>query len=899
MEPITKLEAMPGDEKLSSFDGSGFNALVVTVPLATATFSVSGMTCSSCVQGLESTVKNSLKGIYSVNASDVLSRAVIEYDPNSVTELQIKEVIMTLGYKAELQSASDNANNGTGQVTLRITGMTCASCVQSIENYLKANSAIESADVNLMTEAALIRFKTDKLNVRDVISMVEELGYKASIYKQENRADALERKAEIRKYKHLMLFCIVFAVPQLLLMIVGWIPPAMMWFALERDVAQNLSVMSLLSWILSTPVMFGVGWRFFLSSYRSLRHWRATMDVLLAIGTGSAYLYSVIAVAIGLRNENFQVTVFFEVSLFLIAFVMLGKYLENLAKGKTSEAITKLLLLQPTKATLLARDLMSGEFRDDKQVDVELLTPGDYVRVLPGEKVPLDGTVVDGRSALDESMITGESMPVNKKPGDVVVGGTINQSGALIVRITKYPGETMLAQIVKLVEDAQASKAPIQALADTISGYFVPCVIILALLVFIIWLLLTRFGAAKVLPGANVFVTAMLFGISVLVIACPCALGLATPTAVMVATGVGAKLGILIKGGKALEAASKVKAVLFDKTGTLTRGKPVVTDTRIVSTSLDEMGFYALIGAAESGSEHPLARAIVNHSKERLSIEKLSQPRDFVATAGQGLRCYVGEHDIMIGNRGWMRACNVVISADVEQQLTIYEEQAKTAVLCAIDGNMAGIIAIADEAKPESKAVVDHLTRHGVSVWMVTGDNRRTANAVAKTLGIEQVFSEVLPGDKAAKVKELQDRGLSVAMVGDGINDSPALVQADIGIAIGSGTDVAIEAAEVVLLRSDLRDVIVAIDLARTAYRRILINFGWAFLYNLLGIPIAAGVFYPLFHRALPPEVAGLAMALSSVSVVLSSLQLRYYSKPKIELLNKEKIAALQEIEHV
>lgn len=351
----------------------------------------------------------------------------------------------------------------------------------------------------------------------------------------------------------------------------------------------------------------------------------------------------------------------------------------------------------------------------------------------------------------------------------------------------------------------------------------------------------------------------------------------------MVATGVGAKLGILIKGGKALEAASKVKAVLFDKTGTLTRGKPVVTDTRVVSASpLDEKTFYALVGAAESGSEHPLARAIVNHAKETLFIEQLSQPREFVATAGQGLRCSVGEHVVMIGNRTWMRTCSVLVSSDVEQQLAAFEEQAKTAVLCAIDGNMAGIVAIADEAKPESRAVVEYLTRHGVSVWMVTGDNRRTANAIAKTLGIEQVFSEVLPGDKAAKVKELQDRGFSVAMVGDGINDSPALVQADIGIAIGSGTDVAIEAAEVVLLRSDLRDVIVAIDLARTAYRRILINFGWAFLYNLLGIPIAAGVLYPLFHRALPPEVAGLAMALSSVSVVLSSLFLRYYSRPKI-----------------
>jgi len=773
-----------------------------------------------------------------------------------------------------------------GEITLRIKGMTCASCIETIERHLRTNSSIIDVRINLLTELAVIRGSPEgALRARDVISMIEDVGYQAELYKGDNKADTLEKSDEIKQWKRLFLFCLLFAAPQLFLMIADWIPYLRKKLYLEHLVAQNLTIGTLLAWILSTPVTFSVGWRFFYASYYALRHLRANMDVLMAIGIGSAYIYSVVAVVLGLTRRDFSVKVFFEVSLFLTTFVMLGRYLENVAKGKTSEAITKLLLLQPAKATLLSRvgdTTKTTTTTTTRQVDVELLAPGDYVRVLPGEKVPLDGVIIEGRSALDESMITGESMPVSKQLGDSVVGGTINQSGALIIQISKYPGDTMLAQIVKLVEDAQASKAPIQALADKISAYFVPCVILLGLITFTIWLLLTRYKLVDTLQGTSAFVTGMLFGISVLVIACPCALGLATPTAVMVGTGVGAKLGILIKGGKALEAASKVKAVLFDKTGTLTRGKPVVTDAHVITKEFDEKQLFTLIASAESGSEHPLARAVVNHAHEKLNIINLSQPRDFIATAGQGLRCNVTDRVVLIGNRGWMRANNVSsLSESVDAMVTTLEQQAKTVIFCALDGALAGVIAIADEPKPEARAVVDYLTRtKGMQVWMVTGDNRRTAHAIASMLGITNMFAEVLPSEKAAKVRELQDRGLSVAMVGDGINDSPALVQADLGIAIGSGTDVAIEAAEVVLLRSDLRDVIVAMDLAQTTYRRIRINFAWAFLYNLLGIPIAAGVFYPLIHRALPPEVAGLAMALSSVSVVVSSLLLRLYRKP-------------------
>lgn len=766
--------------------------------------------------------------------------------------------------------------------------MTCASCVETIERHLRTNPSIIDVRINLLTELAVVRGSPEgALRARDVIALIEDVGYQAELYKGDNKTDTLEKSDEIKRWKRLFLFCLIFAAPQLFLMIADWIPYLRKKLYLEHLVAQNLTIGTLLAWILSTPVTFGVGWRFFHASYYALRHLRANMDVLMAIGISSAYIYSVVAVVLGLTRRDFSVKVFFEVSLFLTTFVMLGRYLENLAKGKTSEAITKLLILQPAKATLLSR-VGDTKTTTTRQVDVELLAPGDYVRVLPGEKVPLDGVIIEGRSALDESMITGESMPVSKQAGDSVVGGTINQSGALIVQISKYPGDTMLAQIVKLVEDAQASKAPIQALADKISAYFVPCVILLGLITFIVWFLLTRYKVVDTLPGTSTFVTGMLFGISVLVIACPCALGLATPTAVMVGTGVGAKLGILIKGGKALEAASKVKAVLFDKTGTLTRGKPVVTDTHVIMKEIDETQFFMLIASAESGSEHPLARAVVNHAHEKLNIiNLLSQPRDFIAAAGQGLRCNVNDRVVLIGNRGWMRANNVSsLSESIDATVSTLEQQAKTVIFCALDGALAGVIAIADEPKPEARAVVDYLTRtKGMQVWMVTGDNRRTAHAIASMLGITSMFAEVLPSEKAAKVRELQeDRGLSVAMVGDGINDSPALVQADLGIAIGSGTDVAIEAAEVVLLRSDLRDVIVAMDLAQTTYRRIRINFAWAFLYNLFGIPIAAGVFYPLLHRALPPEVAGLAMALSSVSVVLSSLLLRLYRKPTILL---------------
>ena len=586
-------------------------------------------------------------------------------------------------------------------------------------------------------------------------------------------------------------------------------------------------------------------------------------------------------------------------------FVVGGKYMEVVAKGKTSEALSKLMDLQATHAILLRIDAASGEVVGEEEIGIELVQQGDVLKVVPGAKVPVDGAVVFGHSSTDESMVTGESMPVNKEVGSTVIGGTINQHGVLHVRADRVGADSALAQITRLVEDAQSNKAPIQAIADKISAYFVPVVVLIAVLSFVVWISL----AYTVVPddwipdGQGRFLFALIFFMTVLVIACPCALGLATPTAVMVGTGLGAMHGVLIKGGAALEKAYKVNAIIFDKTGTLTYGKPVVTDVMAFGGdgAWTDARFLTYLGSAEASSEHPLGRCIYEHV-QRLAGDEGSAvavlpAAEFEAVPGRGLQCVVEGHRVFVGNRKGMAASGAApVSAATNEQLEALENEGKTVMMMSVDGVVVGSIAVADTIKPESRQVVRMLEEMGTEVWMVTGDNRRTAQAIAKQAGIKNVFAEVMPADKAEKVKELQAKprhadtkprkdgsvqGKVVAMVGDGVNDSPALAQADVGIAIGAGTDIAMEAADVVLMKSDLLDVLTSMDISRRTFRRIKLNFVFAFGYNILGIPIAAGLFFPLFKAHLPPWIAGLAMALSSVSVVGSSLLLKRYKKPQ------------------
>lgn len=646
---------------------------------------------------------------------------------------------------------------------------------------------------------------------------------------------------------------------------------------LQTSIFRGLTIDGLLTFLFTTPIQFWIGSTFYISAFKSLKHKSANMDVLIVVGTSAAYFYSLISLFIGIIDPNFNVVLFFETSSFLITFVLLGRVLENVAKGKTSDAIAKLISLQPEEVILI-KTTETGETSEER-ISLKLVQKGDILKVVPGAKIPVDATIIDGETNVDESMITGESMPISKKVGSKVIGGTINQNGSIQIRATNVGNETTLSQIIKLVEEAQTSKAPIQRFADKVSAIFVPMVISISLLTFIVWMSISSILPPEWLQNGS-FLFAFLKAIAVLVIACPCALGLATPTAVMVGTGIGAKNGILIKGGEALETARKITAIAFDKTGTLTLGKPKVTDTIIVDASLSEIEFYSLIGSAENGSEHPLGRAIVNHSQELKT--QIVDPTDFQSISGKGLQCKVKNHFILIGNRSWINDNNLVLSEEIDSKMSKLEEKGKTVVVCSIDNQICGIIGIADTVREEAKLVIDHLDKMNIKVWMITGDNKRTANTIASQLGIKNVYSDVLPANKSSIIQEIKSKGEIVAMVGDGINDSPALAASDIGIAIGAGTDIAIEAAQLVLMKSDLRDVITAIDLSRTTYRRIKLNFLWAFLYNLLGIPLAAGVFYPLIKVGLPPEVAGAAMALSSVSVVLSSLLLRFYKKPRI-----------------
>lgn len=737
--------------------------------------------------------------------------------------------------------------------TLSISGMHCASCSARIAKKLSQTPGVEEANVNLASSKAHVRFDSSKTDEHHLMQAVEAAGYKAEVrHDHGHHGVELDRKRqeeEIAGYRNKFIIGLALSLPMLVFMIATFFPESAVYMSL-------MPYMGIVSLLLSTPVQLWLGSGFFRGFWSALRMGTFSMDSLIAIGTYTAYLYSVYNILVHVFSEGTIVgemhDLYFEVAAFLITFVLLGKWIESRAKGKTSEAIQKLMGLQAKTARVI---------RDGQPVDIPVddVKVGDIILVRPGEKIPVDGVVTKGATSIDESMLTGESIPVEKKENDRVFGATMNGNGSIEFRAEKVGSETALAQIIKFVEEAQGSKAPIQGFADWVASWFVPAVIIIAVLTVIGWLV----------AGAGV-TFALLAGVTVLVIACPCALGLATPTAIMVATGKGAEQGILIRGGEPLEAANKLDAIIFDKTGTLTKGKPEVTDVLGLGGGEDQV--LQIAASLERGSEHPLAESIVQYATSKNVT--LSEVGGFKAIPGHGVEGIISGTAHYLGNRALMGLQKIAIVADIETELQKLEDDGKTAMLLANQNKILGIIAVADTVKDTSKEAVDQLKAMNIVPYMITGDNRRTALAIARQVGISHVLSEVLPEGKAAEVKKLQAGGRRVAMVGDGINDSPALAQADLGIAMGSGTDIAMETGGIVLVRNDLRDVVTAIKLSRATVKKIWQNLFFALFYNVIGIPIAMRLFMQ-WGIVLRPELAGLAMAFSSVSVVTNSLLLK------------------------
>ncbi|EXB37369.1 Putative copper-transporting ATPase 3 [Morus notabilis] len=844
---------------------------------------IKGMTCTSC----SSTVESALQAVHGVQRAQVAlatEEAEVLYDPKVLTHNQLLQAIEDTGFEAILISSGEDIT----KIDLQVEGVRTERSMRIIEESLEALPGVQAIDSSPDVKKFSISYKPDMTGPRTFINVIETTGsrrFKATIFPEGDGGRETYRKDEIRQYYRSFMWSLVFTIPVFLTSMVFMYIPGIK-NGLDTKVVNMLSVGEIIRWVLSTPVQFIIGWRFYAGSYKALRHGSANMDVLIALGTNAAYFYSVYSVLRAATSPHFKGTDFFETSSMLISFILLGKYLEVLAKGKTSEAIAKLMDLAPETATLLTLD-EEGNVTNEEEIDSRLIQKNDVIKIIPGAKVASDGFVIWGQSHVNESMITGEARPVAKRKGDQVIGGTLNENGVLHIRATNVGSESALSLIVRLVESAQMAKAPVQKFADRISKYFVPLVILLSFSTWLGWFLAGKFhGYPKswIPSSMDSFQLALQFGISVMVIACPCALGLATPTAVMVGTGVGASQGVLIKGGQALESAHKVNCIVFDKTGTLTVGKPVVVSTRLLKNMV--LGeFYELVAATEVNSEHPLAKAVVEYAKKFREEENPVWPeaRDFISITGHGVKAIVRNKEIIVGNKSLMLEHNIAIPLDAEDVLSEAEGLAQTGILVSIHGEIAGVLAISDPLKPGAKEVISILKTMKVRSIMVTGDNWGTANSIAKEVGIEaeSVIAEARPEQKAERVKDLQVSGYTVAMVGDGINDSPALVAANVGMAIGAGTDIAIEAADIVLMKSNLEDVITAIDLSRKTFSRIRLNYIWALGYNVLGIPIAAGALFPSTGFRLPPWIAGAAMAASSVSVVCCSLLLKYYKRPK------------------
>ena len=820
----------PAVASLTGFH-SGENFLKLDLP-------ISGMSCASCAVTIEKTLRDEA-GVQKASVNFANQKARVVIDVNQTSADKLVQAVKSVGYQV-----------GSSEAELAIKGMSCASCVNRVESALKRVPGVLNASVNLSTERAQVSYVPELVQFEKLIDSVKDSGYDASVITGAEPEDfeRIEREKHYKQLLRKMIFGAVFSV----IILFGSLSEI---FTFLKEIPEQVRWLVLFA--LTTPVLIFSGSQFYLGAWKALKHRAADMNTLIAIGTGAAYLYSMVATFFPTFLPENMRHVYFDTTAIIITLILLGRVLEARAKGRTSEAIKKLMGLQAKTARVI---------RNGKEIDlpIEQVLAGDIIVVRPGEKIAVDGEIMKGTSSVDESMITGESIPVEKNIGDEVIGATINKTGSFQFRATKVGKDTALAQIIKMVQEAQGSKAPIQRLADIIAGIFVPIVIAIAILAFVVWF---DFGPE---PASTY---ALITFVTVLIIACPCALGLATPTSIMVGTGKGAENGILIKGGEALETAHKIQAIILDKTGTITVGEPKVTDI-IAYNGFDEDDVLSLAASVEKGSEHPLGEAIYKSAEQKQL--KIQDAADFKAIPGHGVEALVNDVKVQLGNLKLMQE-QKIDTISVNDQLIRLAEEGKTPMFVAFDHKLAGIIAVADTLKNDSKQAVETLHRLGLEVVMITGDNKRTAEAIARQVGVDRIFAEVMPEEKANHVKKLQLEGKIVAMVGDGINDAPALAQADVGIAIGTGTDVAMQASDITLIKGNLTSVAHAIQLSKATMRNIKQNLFGSFIYNTLGIPIAAGVLYPFTGLLLSPIIASAAMAASSVTVVSNALRLRRF----------------------
>jgi Cu+-exporting ATPase len=804
---------------------------------------IAGMSCAACAARIEKGL-GVVEGVSQANVNFAAERATVFFDPNRTDLPHLIDKIRDLGYEARVEKA-----------LLPIQGMSCAVCVNKVEKALRSIKGVTQAHVNFATERASVEYLPDEVSLTDLRRVVQDAGYDVLEVKEEDivEKERLVREAELSRLKWKFVAALLLLIPILFLM---WGAPFLEGIGLSKRI--NF----LIQFLLATPVQFWVGRQFYVGFWKALKNKTSDMNTLIAVGTSAAYVYSLIVTFARhwIMVRGLMVDVYFDTSAAIIVLILLGRFLEARAKGRTSEAIKKLMGLQPKTARVI---------RNGHETDIALkeVVPGDIVIVRPGEKIPVDGLVKEGYSSVDESMVTGESLPVEKKAGDRVIGATINRSGSFQFEATRVGKDTVLAQIIRLVQEAQGSKPPIARMADVIASYFVPAVILVAVATFLIWYV---WGPHPSLTYA------FLNFVAVLIIACPCSLGLATPTSIMVGTGKAAENGILIRGAESLETAHQLNTIVLDKTGTLTKGEPSVTDI-VESNGFTQKEILVLSASAERRSEHPLGEAIVRKAMEEGLT--LLDPGDFQAIAGQGIEATIDSKEILLGNRKMMEERRVKLDR-IEERAEQLSREGKTPMFLAVDGGMAGVIAVADTLKDHSKKAVEALHRMGLEVVMLTGDNRRTAEAIAGQAGIDRVVAEVLPEMKAEEVKRLQSERKKVGMVGDGINDAPALAQADVGIAIGTGTDVGMESSDITLVGGELKGIVTAIALSKATIRNIKQNLFWAFAYNTVLIPVAAGVLFPFFGILLNPIFAAGAMAFSSVTVVSNALRLRRFKPP-------------------
>ncbi|KAI8641626.1 hypothetical protein BD408DRAFT_417903 [Parasitella parasitica] len=926
-----------------------------TITNNTVQLEIRGMTCASCVASIEKALK-SQKGILFISVALLAERATVDYDPLYIQPEVIAQLVNDAGFDAKvIQRKEDDL------LQLQIYGMTCASCVAGIERGLGALPGVMEVSVNLMTETAKVRFNCQMTNPRAIVEEIESLGFNAILADTTKNAqlESLSKVREIKEWKTAFTECLFFAVP---VFFIAMVLPMFSWSPMIMEIpffVPGVFLVDAAQLLLTIPVQFGVGKRFLRSAFVSLMHGAPTMDVLVSVSTLAAFGFSILSMLNALVTQaKMAPTVFFDTSTMLITFIVLGRYLENKAKGKSSSALSKLMCLTPSHALMVTVD-KNNVVLTERKIPSDLISENDLLKLMPGDKIPTDGEIFLGSTTIDESMITGEVDAVPKNVGDAVIGGTVNGLGTFIMKATRVGADTALSQIVKLVEDAQVSKAPIQGFADTVAGYFVPMVVLLGLGTLIVWSMLVKTLGVNGLPvilqkeimndgDGGWFFVCLKLCISVIIVACPCALGLATPTAVMVGTGVGAENGVLFKGGAVLENGQAVNKVVFDKTGTLTCGKLNLVESKSWSgTEQSRLQLLVLSAIAESHSEHILGRAVVAAGKQLTGmdvLDPLASVDNFINATGFGISCDITldlelpqglsqnmrsclepilntSHTIVIGNRTWLEDQNGIGLSDEEE--SIYKTQGsmgRTCVLVGIDGLSAGFISLSDVVKPEAKQVIATLHGMGIQTAMITGDNELAAGCIATQLGINEVHAGVSPNGKTQIIKKMQEQTFVrqhipwwsrlrksnsvnqylplhqnnaqtgcktiVAMVGDGINDSPALVASNLGIALCSGTDIAMEAADVVLMRNDLTDIVVALDLSKAIFHRIRVNLLWACVYNMIGIPLAMGIFLPWGYR-LHPMMAGIAMAASSTSVVLSSLTLRWtWKRPSLDCLD-------------